>query len=262
MQIVHYRESTWKAKSLWAGKGWLGCPIAASPSPVILRSQLRVAALAFTRFSNHRTGLQGTFNNVSPDDIHQEMKQATDWLVKKRRWHMTEVVWSIHHSHKNLDRAGKASVQGFRYMLQDSLNTLVWHDLKQNNACWCAGSIWTHTNCIPMGGPFSAQGADLHSVWQAYMHRGLFRQLGPLTMSEGFPLLKGPHGKVALCQFEDNILVATDCPPEACVNLINLIRKILRGCWGLQVDCDCIAPMQTQCTGGGAAQASRKLWEW
>ena len=68
--------------------------------------------------------------------------------------------------------------------------------------------------------------------------------------AEGFPPWEGPHGKVALCQFRDNILVATDCPPEACANLINLICRILRGCWGLQVDCNCIAPGHTQCTRG------------
>ena len=60
--------------------------------------------------------------------------------------------------------------------------------------------VWVRTNCIPMEGPFSAQGADMHSVWQAYQHRNLFRQLGALTVSaEGFPLWQGQWGKVAMC---------------------------------------------------------------
>ena len=72
------------------------------------------------------------------------------------------------------------------------LEHLVWHNLKQNNACWCAGSFWTRTKLVPMGGLFCAQGADLHSVWKAYKHRNLFRQLGNLTVSaEGFPLWEG-----------------------------------------------------------------------
>ena len=170
------------------------------------------------------------------------MKQASDWLVKKRRWHMQYVVWSIHHAHKKLDRAGKAAAHGFRYIQQDSLNTLVKHDLKRNNACWSVGSVWTRTNCIPIGGPFSAQGADF---WRGYVHRHLFRQLGALSVSaEGFPLWDGPHGRVALCQFRDrdNILVATDAPPEKCASLVNLLRSISHKAWGLHVECDCIAP--------------------
>ena len=151
-----------KAKSLWAGKGWLWRPIAASPSPIVLRAQLRAAARAFTRFLAYliseilaaflrlavtdlaswfawcttqnlttltELGCKEQFNNISPQDVYEEMQQASEWLTKKWRWRMNEVVWSIHHSHKKLDRAGKASAHGFRYIQQDSLNTLVRHDL-------------------------------------------------------------------------------------------------------------------------------------
>ena len=94
-----------------------------------------------------------------------------------------------------------------------------------------------------MRGPFSAQGVDLHSIWQAYVYRSKFRQLGDLTVSaKGFPLWEGKYGKVAMCQFRDNILVAIDCDSDFCANLVNLIRSILPDNWNLHIDCDCISP--------------------
>ena len=38
-----------KAKSLWAGKGWLWRMIAAAPEPVLAKSKLKICARAFTR---------------------------------------------------------------------------------------------------------------------------------------------------------------------------------------------------------------------
>ena len=172
---------------------------------------------------------------------------------------MTEVVWSIHHSHKKLDRAGKVSAHGFHYIQQDSLNTLVQHNLSQNNACWCLGSVWSRVNCIPMGGPFSAQGADLHSIWKTYVHRSKFCRLGNLTVSaEGFTLWEGPYGRVSMIQFRDNIPIASDCHPDSCVDLINLIRCILKESWKLDVDCDCISPTTDHSTGGCCSGSGRQ----
>ena len=205
-----------KAKSLWAGKGWLWRPIAASPSPIVSRSHLIVAARAFTRFLKYLIaelpfsilhlritdlaawfqwvggqGLQTVteldckeqFNYVHPTDVEDHMVKASDWLSAKRRWRMPEVVWSIHHMHSALDRVGKATAAGFKYVTHQQLTAIVAHELSKNNACWAAGTVWVCTNCIPMGGPFSAQGADIRSVWRVYQHRNLFRQLWTLTVS-------------------------------------------------------------------------------
>ena len=109
--------------------------------------------------------------------------------------------------------------------------------------------MWVRMNCIPMGGPFSAQGAGVHSVWRVYQHRNLFRQLGALTVSpEGIPLWSGQWGRVAMCQFRDNILVATGCPRARQAALIETIRTILKTAWCLEVECDCISPQQATCT--------------
>ena len=271
-----------KAKSLWAGKGWLWRPIAASPAPIVNPSQLRVAARAFTRFLKYLTvelpfsilrlsvtnlaawfywaGGQGLhtiteldckehFNFVQPADVQDHMVDASALLRNKRRWRMSEVVWSVHHMHSTLDSAGKASAYGFRYITHDQLRSIVQHELSNNNACWAVGNVWVRTNCIPMGGPFSAQGADVHSLWQLCQHRHLLRSLGSLTFSpQGFPLWEGRWGRVALCQFRDNILLATYCPATEHVALVEHIRHVLKTAWNLEVECDCIGPRQKQCT--------------
>ena len=59
--------------------------------------------------------------------------------------------------------------------------------------------MWVRVGCIPTGGPFSSQSADLHSVWCAYKNRGKFRDLGQLIVSEsGYPYWIG-EWTIALC---------------------------------------------------------------
>ena len=88
-------------------------------------------------------------------------------------------------------------------------------DLGENNRCRAVGTVWVRQGCIPMGGPFSAQAADLHSLWRVYRHRHLFCRLGSLIVSDaGFPNWVGRH-TVAMVQFRDNKLVAMDPPPPA-----------------------------------------------
>ena len=82
-------------------------------------------------------------------------------------------------------------------------------EVTENNGYFGAGSVWKRTNCIPMGGAFSAQG-----VWAAYSNRKYFHQLEHLGITpEGWPVWHTPVGRVTLCQFRDNILTATDAAP-------------------------------------------------
>ena len=62
--------------------------------------------------------------------------------------------------HARLDRAGKAPAQGFRFLNHDDMVCIVSHELVVNSGCFSVGKLWVRTNCIPMGGLFSAQGAD------------------------------------------------------------------------------------------------------
>ena len=61
-----------------------------------------------------------------------------------------------------------------------------------------------------MGGSFSAQAANLQSLWGVYSNKHLFCQLGTLHISKsGFPFWETPHGIIPLCRFRDNILVVS-----------------------------------------------------
>ena len=103
------------------------------------------------------------------------MTDASGWLRMRKKWRATELVWSLNHSHKRLDRAGKANASGFRWILHENLTDLELFELEQNGRCQACGQVWCRDLCIPMGGSFSAQSADLHSIWSACTHRGLFR---------------------------------------------------------------------------------------
>jgi len=54
---------------------------------------------------------------------------------------------------------------------------------------------------------------------------------------------------IALCQFLDNILVASHTPRGEPGGIVELVREVLQAVWGLPVMCDCITETQTACTG-------------
>ena len=54
---------------------------------------------------------------------------------KSKQWRSSELTWSIHMTHKSLDRAGKANARDFSYITHDQLIALVEFDLTQNNEC-------------------------------------------------------------------------------------------------------------------------------
>ena len=93
-----------------------------------------------------------------------------------------------------------------------------------------------------MGGSFSAQAADLHSLWGVYNNRHLFRQLGTLHIFEsGFPFWDTPHGIITLCHFRDNILFASTYKDSPSTPIIQTVCDILRTSWNLHVLCDCMS---------------------
>ena len=73
-----------------------------------------------------------------------------------------------------------------------------------------------------------------------YTGRHKFRDLGDLRISdEGFPYWVSPQGNIALCQFEDNIRIATSFPYSPQARVVDRVCKILESCWDLAVLCDC-----------------------
>ena len=51
-----------------------------------------------------------------------------------------------------------------------------------------------------------------------------------------------------MCQFRDNILVASDADPSDCKELVGLVKSVLKKTWGLPVECAC-ADKQGMCQG-------------
>ena len=153
---------------------------------------------------------------MDPADIKKHLSEASEWLSKRKRWRMSEITWSASRDSKKLDRAGKANSTKFWFITHTQMTDTIQFEMENNNFIRAARNLWSRQGCIPKGGSFSAQAADLHSLWSVYNSHHLFYTLGQLSVSpEGFPYWSNPHGTVALCQFRDNILIATTFPIEA-----------------------------------------------
>ena len=103
--------------------------------------------------------------------MYSQMQGASTWLYKRKEWHSSELTWSIHRTHKSLDRAGKANARDLLLITHNQLISLVEFNLTQNDKCWVAGAVWEQMGCIPMGRPLNAEAADLHCAWSAYKGR-------------------------------------------------------------------------------------------
>ena len=79
-----------------------------------------------------------------------------------------------------------------------------------------------------MGGSFSAQAVDLHSLWGVYTHRHLFHALGFLNVwPEGFAWWDGLYRRVSLCRFHNNVLIATDFEDSPETPIVQTICNML-----------------------------------
>ena len=65
-------------------------------------------------------------------------------------------------------------------------------------------------------------------------------------------------GWVSLCQFRDNILIATDADPSHRATLIEQVRTVLKKCSGLEVECSCITKQVLHCTGQCCAPETKQ----
>ena len=150
--------------------------------------------------------------------------------------------WSIHKDTKKLDRPGRAKAEKFWYLSHTTMRDTIGFEMHCNNFMRVLGSLWSRHGCIPMGGSFLAQAANLHSLWEVYSNGHLFRQLGALHIFEsGFPFWETPHGIITLCQFRDNILVASTYKDSPSTPIIQTVCNILRSSWNQHVLCDCMS---------------------
>ena len=156
----------------------------------------------------------GQFNRVHPLSVMADFSAAAKWLAKKRRWKAQEMVWSIHRDNKQLDRARVGTTSRFVHLPHEAVENLVYFSLLTDTYSQASGMLWSKTGAIPMGGPFSAQSADLRSIWGSKQRNDLMRRLGNLSFSpRGHPLWTTPRGNVlSLAQFRDNVLVGAKGP--------------------------------------------------
>ena len=57
-------------------------------------------------------------------------------------------------------------------------------ELLHNNVLQAVGKLWSRKISIPMGGPFSAQSADLHTLWGVKENGKRLRDWGSLNLLE------------------------------------------------------------------------------
>ena len=180
------------------------------------------------------------FDKIPPHTVVDHMQQASQWLTKCRHWRAKELILLVYKEHKQLDRAGQGAPGKFWHMQHQELQEVLNMEMSENIHLQACGSVWAHTHCIPMGGSFSAQSADLHSSWALYEGRKLLRSLGDLHFtSRGFPYWVNDKGGVSLCQFRDNSLVAYSYPDSAHERLIHRVCNILGRAWNLRILCEC-----------------------
>ena len=255
-------------------------PIAAASRPFVSRHTLRIAARAFTCFLRAlresvtasmlvlrvtdiapwvrtlsqwgatcvgEADCKEQFNRIKPQVTVTELREASQFLYHKRRWGADSIVWSIHRDCKELDRAGRAASSAFWHFSHEELTDLVRFSLTEDNQVWCAGAMWKRADAIPMGGSFSAQCADLHSLWALKEGVDVMRRFGTLQKAEPFPVWATPAGNTdSLSQFRDNVNVAAK-GPSARTEMLR-VCEALSECWKLPVHCDCLSKGET-CNG-------------
>ena len=85
-----------------------------------------------------------------------------------------------------------------------------------------------------MGGSFSAQCADLHSLWALKQGIETMRRFGKLIEEGPFPAWETPAGNtVSLSQFRDNVNVATK--GLSAKSEMARVCNALSECWSLPV---------------------------
>ena len=266
MYLLGKAKAMGKETMLWR-------PIAAASRPFVSRHTLRIAARAFTYFLRMlresittsmlvlrvsdvapwvrtlsqwgapcvgEADCKEQFNRIRPNVTVRELQEASQFLYHKKRWGAKAIVWSIHRGCTELDHAGHAASSAFWHFSHEELTQLVQFSLTEDNQVWCAGAMWKRANAIPMGGSFSAQCADLHSLW-ALKHRvDVMRGFGTLIKQEPFPVWETRAGNtVSLSQFRHNVNVAAK-GPSAC-NEMSHVCDALCQCWKLPVHCDCLS---------------------
>ena len=120
---------------------------------------------------------------------------------------------------------------------------------------FAVGQFWSRTGCIPMGGCFSTQVADLYSIWRLKKLVQVMCALDDVSTSDaGTPVwttqIHETSVCIALAQFQDNIMVASSATrakhlvmqsTEHCVEPTSCLclQRCVFGCLYEQLHCGC-----------------------
>ena len=109
--------------------------------------------------------------------------------------------------------------------------------LQDDSFCQSVGTCWSRAFALPMGGPFSAPAADLHSLWCFHLQKQRFRVLGEVRSTDvGCPIWVSTTGRlIVLAHFRDNILVAAKGPGASWA--MSDVCLFLQHAWSLRVLC-------------------------
>ena len=112
-----------------------------------------------------------------------------------------------------------------------------------------------------MGGPFSAQSADLHTLWGVKKGGKRLRDWGTLNLYEDGHV-HWTRGTMwfSLAQFHDNVLLATNITPSTRTILMQEVCDLLSEIWRLEVLCDRVDAGVVTCM-GDCLQHSRRALE-
>ena len=134
-------------------------------------------------------------------------------------------------------------------MTHEALCAVLKFEMSKNTYVQANGKVWGWGRCILMGGIFSAQSAHLHSCWGLYHARRFLRSLGSLHFTTtGLPYWVNQQGCVSLCQFRDNVPIASNYGDDSHTRLIHDRCTALGEAWNLRVLCECMAD-DTRCNG-------------
>ena len=124
----------------------------------------------------------------------QAFDEASNWLYKKRRRRQANLQWSVNRDSLKLDRAGQTTNSRFWCISHDLLTRLLNFEMQKNNVLQAVGTLWRRDTSIPMGGPFSTQSANVHTLWRVRCAGKKLRDRGTLSVfEEGYPLWqRGP----------------------------------------------------------------------
>jgi hypothetical protein len=158
-------------------------------------------------------GCKKQIDNIAPWAVLTSFSDASDWLYKQRQWRQVNLQGSINKDTLKLDRAGQATNMWFWHVSHDLLTRLLKFELLSNNVLQAVGTLWHHDTRIPMGGPFSAQSVDLHTLWKIKRLGKKLPECGELHVSDNrYDYWCRGSIWFRLCQFKDNILLASNLP--------------------------------------------------